>query len=157
MGLLIIIFFDNMMIGFKERQEPIMAKNGIVMYYVQDETKKIQLEVLCMGMSLQAKQLKASDLNEQVGVLAGIKGIKPLDMQAEEKAPAIFCMPEVIIFSGVSNKILDEFLLSYKNVGLAPTKLKAVTTPKNAEWTLYHMIRELADECRQLEKTHGKG
>ena len=128
-----------------------MAENGMVMYYVQDENKRIQLEVLCMGMFLQSKQLKSSDLNEQVGTLAGIKEVKSLDMQAEEKAPAIFCMPEVIIFSGVSNKKLDEFLLSYKNLGLAPIRLKAVTTPKNVEWTLYHMIRELAEECGRLE------
>lgn len=128
-----------------------MAENGIVMYYVQDENKRIQLEVLCMGMVLQSKQLKASDLNEQVGVLAGMKGVKTSEMQAAERAPAIFCMPEVIIFSGVSNKTLDEFLLSYKKLGLAPIKLKAVTTPKNVEWTLYHMIRELAEECGQIE------
>ena len=104
-----------------------------------------------MGMSLQAKQLKTSDLNMQVGVLAGMKGLKPVNVHAEEKAPAIFCMPEVIIFAGVSQKTLDEFLFSYKNLGLAPIKLKAVTTPKNVEWTLYHMIRELAEECGQLE------
>lgn len=128
-----------------------MAENGKVMYYVQDENRKIQIEVLCMGMSLQTKQLKASDLNEQVGVLAGIKKAKAPDVQNQEKAPAIFRMPEVIIFSGVSNKMLDEFLLSYKNLGLAPIKLKAVTTPKNVEWTLYHMIRELSEECGQLE------
>ena len=128
-----------------------MAENGMVMYYVQDENKRIQLEVLCMGMALHAKQLKASELNEQVGVLAGIKGVKSLEMQAVEKAPAIFCMPEVIIFSGISNKLIDEFLLSYKNLGLAPIRLKAVTTPKNVEWTLYQMIRELAEECGQLE------
>ena len=128
-----------------------MAENGIVMYYVQDENKRIQLEVLCMGMALQSKQLKASDLNEQVGVLAGMKGVKTSEMQAAERVPAIFCMPEVIIFSGVSNKTLDEFLLSYKNLGLAPIKLKAVTTPKNVEWTLYHMISELAEECGQIE------
>ena len=35
-----------------------MADNGKVLYYVQDENKRIQLEVLCMGMSLQAKQTK---------------------------------------------------------------------------------------------------
>lgn len=128
-----------------------MAENGTVMYYLQDENKRIQLEVLCMGMSLQSKQLKMSDLNTQVGVLAGIDGIKPFDMQNEEKPPAIFCMPEVLIFVGISNKILDEFLASYKRIGLAPIKLKAMTTPKNVEWTLYHLVRELAEECRQIE------
>ena len=128
-----------------------MAENGRVMYYVQDENKKIQIEVLCMGMSLQSKQLKSSDLNEQVGVLAGIKGIKVSDMQMVQKAPAIFCMPEVILFSGVPNNKIDEFLLSYRNLGLKPIRLKAVTTPKNVEWTLYQMILELAKECGQLE------
>lgn len=128
-----------------------MAEGGKVLYYVQDDNKRIQLEVLCMGMSLQAKRLKTSDLNMQVGVLAGMKGIKPLNVDAEEKAPAIFCMPEVIIFAGVSDKVLDEFLASYKNIGLAPIKLKAVATPRNVEWTLYHMVRELAQECGQLE------
>lgn len=141
-----------------------MAENGLVMYHVEDDNKRIQLEVLCMGMALRSKQLRASDLNEQVGVLAGIKRAGSLDKQAAEKAPVIFCMPDVIIFSGVPDKTLDEFLHSYKNLGLAPIKLKAVTTPKNAEWTLYHMIRELAEECRQLEaaamrkqNNHGNG
>lgn len=128
-----------------------MAEGGKVLYYVQDENKRIQLEVLCMGMSLQAKRLKTSDLNMQVGVLAGMKGIKPLNVDAEEKAPAIFCMPEVIIFAGVPDNVLDEFLASYKNIGLTPIKLKAVATPRNVEWTLYHMVRELAQECGQLE------
>lgn len=128
-----------------------MAENGIVMYHVQDENKRIQLEVLCMGMDLQSKQLKASDLNKQVGNLAGIEGVRSSDMQTVEKAPVIFCMPEILIFSGVTDKTLDEFLRSYKNLGLTPIKLKAVTTPKNVGWTLYHMIRELAEECRQLE------
>ena len=134
-----------------ERQEQAMAGNGTVMYYLQDDNKRLQIEVLCMGMSLQAKQLKMSDLNTQVGVLAGIRGIKPLEMQNEEKAPAIFCMPEVLIFAGVSNKTLDEFLASYKRIGLAPIKLKATATPKNVEWTLYRLVRELAEECRQIE------
>lgn len=106
-----------------------------------------------MSMSIPAKQLKASDLNEQVGKLAGIKGIAPVNLSQTEKAPAIFCMPEIIIFSGVSDKKLDEFLLSYKNVGLTPTKLKAVTTPKNVGWTLYQLIRELMSEREKVEGT----
>ncbi len=139
-----------------------MAQAAKVLYYVQDENKRIQFEVLCMGMALSARQLKASDLNEQVGVLAGMNGIKAPDMQTVEKAPAIFCMPEVVIFSGISNQMIDAFLLSYKNLGLAPIRLKAVTTPRNVEWTLYQLIRELAKEHGELEaaakrkqKNHG--
>ncbi|MBO5031389.1 MAG: DUF3783 domain-containing protein [Lachnospiraceae bacterium] len=123
------------------------------MYYVQDEKKKIQLEVLCMSMSIPAKQLKPSDLNEQVGKLAGIKGIAPAALSQAEKAPALFCMPEIIIFSGVADKKLDEFLRSYKNLGLTPTKLKAVTTPRNISWTLYQLVKELMSEREKIEGT----
>ncbi|MDE5824808.1 MAG: DUF3783 domain-containing protein, partial [Lachnospiraceae bacterium] len=122
-----------------------------ILYYVQDEKKKIQMEVLGMSMSITTKQLKPSDLNTQVGALVGLKNITPLDLSQVEKAPAIFYMPEIIIFSGIPNKMLDEFLFSYKKVGLTPTKLKAVITPKNVNWTLYQLIRELSSERAQIE------
>ena len=125
----------------------------MILYYVQDEKKKIQMEVLGMSMSIATKQLKPSDLDTQVGTLAGLKGAPPLDIPQEEKAPAIFCMPEIIVFSGISDKKLDECLFSYKKVGLSPTKLKAVITPKNVSWTLYHLIRELSLERAQIEGT----
>ncbi|MDE6621261.1 MAG: DUF3783 domain-containing protein [Lachnospiraceae bacterium] len=124
---------------------------SMILYYVQDEKKKIQMEVLGMSMSITTKQLKPSDLNTQVGTLAGMKNIPALDPSQTEKVPAIFCMPEIIIFSGIPDKKLDEFLLSYKKVGLTPTKLKAVTTPKNINWTLYQLIRELSSERVQIE------
>lgn len=104
-----------------------------------------------MSMSIGTKQLKPSDLNTQVGTLAGAKHIEPLDPAKEAKAPAIFCMPEIIIFSGIPDKKLDEFLFSYKKVGMTPTKLKAVITPQNASWSLYHLIRELSMERAQIE------
>ncbi|MDE7476627.1 MAG: DUF3783 domain-containing protein [Lachnospiraceae bacterium] len=127
------------------------TQKSMIMYYVQDEKKKIQMEVLGMGMSIATKPLKPSDLNTQVGVLIGMKNITPIDPAQIEKVPAIFCMPEIIIFSGIENKKLDEFLLSYKNIGLTPTKLKAVVTPKNVNWTLYQLIRELSSEREQIE------
>lgn len=127
------------------------TQKSMVLYYVQDEKKRIQMEVLCMSMSIGTKQLKPSDLNTQVGTLIGAKNIEPLDPAKEAKAPAIFCMPEIIIFSGIPDKKLDEFLFSYKKVGMTPTKLKAVITPRNASWSLYHLIRELSMERAQIE------
>lgn len=127
------------------------TQKSMVLYYVQDEKKRIQMEVLCMSMSIGTKQLKPSDLNTQVGTLIGAKNIEPLDPAKEAKAPAIFCMPEIIIFSGITDKKLDEFLFSYKKVGMTPTKLKAVITPQNASWSLYHLIRELSMERAQIE------
>lgn len=129
------------------------AQKSTILYYVQDEKKRIQMEVLGMSVSIATKQLKPSDLNTQVGVLVGLKNIAPPDWSREEKTPVIFCMPEIIIFSGITDKKLDEFLASYRQLGLAPTKLKAVVTPQNINWTLYHLIRELSAESAQMEGT----
>ena len=128
-------------------------KKGMILYYVQEEKKKIQIEVIGMSMSIETKQLKPSDLNTQVGKLAGLKNVAPLDLTQIEKPSVIFCMPEIVIFSGVANKSLDEFILSYKNVGVPPISLKAVTTPKNINWTLYQLIKELSSERTEMEGT----
>lgn len=126
-------------------------QKGMILYYMQEDRKKIQLEVLGMSMAITTKQLKPSDLNTQVGILAGMKNLAPSDWAQEERAPAIFCMPEIIIFSGITGRRLDEFLLSYKKAELSPTNLKAVLTPANISWTLYHLIRELSAERAQIE------
>ena len=55
-------------------------KKGMILYYVQEEKKKIQIEVIGMSMSIETKQLKPSDLNTQVGKLAGLKNVAPLDL-----------------------------------------------------------------------------
>jgi hypothetical protein len=127
-----------------------MAENSLIMYHVHDENKKIQLEVLALSLSIPARELKAADLHEQVGKLAGIKNVAPKG--ETEQIPALFSMPEVIIFSGVPNAKLDEFLYSYKNVGLTPTKLKAVVTPKNSGWSLYKLITEISQEAVRMDK-----
>ena len=41
------------------------VQKSVVLYYVQDEKKKIQMEVLGMSMAIATKQLKPSDLNTQ--------------------------------------------------------------------------------------------
>jgi hypothetical protein len=132
-----------------------MAENSLIMYHVHDENKKIQLEVLALSLSIPTRELKAADLHEQVGKLAGIKNVAPkgaTPLLETEQIPALFSMPEVIIFSGVPNAKLDEFLYSYKNVGLTPTKLKAVVTPKNSGWSLYKLITEISQEAVRMDK-----
>ena len=47
-------------------------KKGMILYYVQDEKKKIQMEVIGMSMSIEMKPLKPSDLNTQIGKLVGV-------------------------------------------------------------------------------------
>ena len=78
-------------------------QKGLVLYYVHDD-KKVQMEALCQSLNLRAKQLKTSDLNERAGVLAEIKGLKMTEVSQNEKAPMLFQMPEILIFSGIPEK-----------------------------------------------------
>ena len=73
------------------------AQKGLVMYYVQEEHKRMQIEVLCIRVGLQTKYLKASDINEPIGKLAEIRGLK-LPEAPQEKAPIVFAVPEILIF-----------------------------------------------------------
>lgn len=129
-----------------------MAKvqEGIVLYYVRDD-KKQRLEALCASLCLRARQLRASDLNEKIGLLAEIKGLKMTGVSQEQKAPLLFQMPEVLIFSGIADKKLDEFLAGYRSAGLENVRLKAVLTPHNVNWTLYRLVQKLAAESSELK------
>ena len=119
-----------------------VTQEGLVLYYVHDD-KKVQIEALCLSLSLRAKQLKTSDLNERTGVLAEIKGLKMTEVSQNEKAPMLFQMPEILIFSGIPEKKLDEFLTEYRKLGIENIKLKAVLTSHNVRWTLYQLLQEL--------------
>lgn len=129
------------------------TQKSLVMYHVQDEKKKIQLEVICMSLGLQAKLLRAADLNTQVGKLAEIDGLKLTEVSQDERAPVMFLMPEVIVFSGLASGKLNEFLEAYKNTETENISLKAVVTAQNINWTLYHLIMEIKAEHERLAKT----
>ena len=99
---------------------------------------------------LQTKYLKASDINEPIGKLAEIRGLK-LPEAPQEKAPIVFAVPEILIFSGLSNKKIGEFLAAYKAAGLEKIELKAVLTSQNIRWTLYQLIQEIRKEREKIE------
>ena len=64
----------------------------------------------------------------------------------QQKAPAGYKLPEVLIFSGFANEMLDVFLAAYKKAGIAPIPLKAVHTEHNDKWSLYALCEELRRE-----------
>ena len=76
------------------------------------------------------------------------KNIKINNNQVESaaKAPALYNMPELMIFNGFDSQTLDGFLNMYKMTGLPKIPLKAVVTPYNIKWTLYELIEHLKEE-----------
>lgn len=120
----------------------------LVMMHVENGKKEQQIIELCRRLSFQTRQLKQADLNVTVGVLAGIgKGGAAGNGAANaERAPKGFALPEILVFSGLSDEKQDLFLEEYRKVGVEPIGLKAVVTPYNMTWNLYQLVVELMRE-----------
>ena len=116
----------------------------LVMFFTKDINKSEKISNLCKGLDIQIRKLVPADVNKEVGSLASIKtiGIK----KEKSKAPVGYNMPEVMIFSGISEEYLDLFLAQYKKENIESIALKAVLTPYNISWTLYELITELQRE-----------
>lgn len=118
-----------------------------IMLHTADKKKEKQILELCSSMGLSVKLLTGKDINRMTGKLAEIH-FSPVQTSgpAHGKAPAGYILPDLIVFAGLDDKRLDEFLAAYKKAQIAPIGLKAVITPYNLTWSLYTLVSELIRE-----------
>ena len=123
----------------------------LIMYKINETSKEKQVVNLCRKLGLKTRKLKDSDAKITVGTLTGNGKINASpDNQmlntAHQNVPTGYSLPELIIFSGLKDNKLDEFLAEYKKMGIAPIGLKAVVTIHNVNWTMYELAEELIRE-----------
>ena len=127
---------------------------GQTLYFVSDRKKEKQIVDLCRDMGLQPRKIKEPETDRAVGVLAGVIP-QTLAPRTGKKAPAGWRMPELLIFCGLEDGILDRFLSEYRSRGIEPVSLKAVATPYNLFWTIYELAEELIRERTAMQmKNH---
>lgn len=103
---------------------------------------------LCSELHIPVKKLREEDAGRRVGALLGMY------TEAEEKrseVPEGFLLPEILIFSGLDESLLDQFLSGYRDKNLKSIPLKAVVTPYNVAWPLYQLAEELKKEERMMK------
>lgn len=120
-----------------------MNQTPTVMYYIKDARKEKSLLELCKGLQLHTRKIKSGDVNRTVGALAGIQSKCASNT---EKAPIGYQLPELLIFSAMEDKKLEEFLAEYRNRKIEPVGLKAIVTSQNVKWSVYELTRELVKE-----------
>lgn len=123
----------------------------LIMYKINELSKEKQVVNLCRKLGLKTRKLKDSDAKITVGTLTGNgkKNASPDNQMlntANQNVPTGYSLPELIIFSGLKDNKLDEFLAEYKKMGIAPIGLKAVVTIHNVNWTMYELAEELVRE-----------
>ena len=123
----------------------------LIMYKINEPSKEKQVVNLCRKLGLKTRKLEDSDAKITVGTLTGNGKINASpDNQmlniANQNVPNGYSLPELIVFSGLKDNKLDEFLAEYKKMGISPIGLKAVVTIHNVNWTMYELAEELVRE-----------
>ncbi len=116
-----------------------------IIFHVSDINKEKQIIALCKSINLSYKTISVKDINATVGNLAELYTVtsnKPKTVGV----PFGYMLPDVLIFSGLNDKKLDEFLDKYKALGIIPIHLKAIVTPYNINWSLQELISQLIKE-----------
>ncbi len=138
--------------------------NRLIMYNINNIEKEKQLKELCNRLNIQIKRLNGKDTDKSLAILAGVNAKAGNGMHANIKNGNIktgsnlstksgnmpMILPEIIIFSGITDEELDTFLKEYKSMNIEPVRLKAILTIYNINWTLGELITELIKESNSF-------
>ncbi len=128
----------------------VIRKNPFIYTVGLKDGKSILIEKLCESLEISYVRLMESDRYRTIKEITGNieHGIMPLGVETESKnfSPGNGNSPEVLIFSNLTEKKLDDFLDAYKAMGIEPVGLKAVVTKTNEGWTIEALTAELIKE-----------
>ena len=131
-----------------------MVYTPLVLYSIKNPKKAQQITALCKKLGVHTKEIQTKDADEKVGVLAGIDPLTA--MGAKKEVPFVMLdLPEYLIFSGLPEVLLDQFLKEYRQQKIEPTPLKAIVTLHNKDWTVRNLIMELMKERMSMMNLGG--
>lgn len=124
-----------------------------ILLYTKDTDKKQAIEKITKAIDLKFGELKANQANDLISSIVGLPTFTAFGTMEEtnKKAPALWSMPELVLFFGVPDAKLDTFLAEYKKTELERIKLKAIVTPTNLNWSLYYLTEHLKEEAKAFE------
>ncbi len=117
----------------------------MIIIHIPEKEKKLKVEKICRSLKQPIIQVTTADAGRTlISILSGKK----------ENAPAwpMYQLPELIIFAGLPDRLLDRFLAEFKAAGISNIPLKAVVTQYNIGWTLKDLAAELQKEHQRMTK-----
>ena len=122
----------------------------VYLYTPKSETRE-KVQGVCEKLGMECLELVPADLNRYVGEIVGSEPSIKRPVHPE-KAPVFFQMPEIMLFYGIPDGRLDQYLEEYRKAGIDRIAYKAVITPFNISWTLYELALELKRENDQINR-----
>lgn len=113
----------------------------LLVYRVKGEKRK-QLKHICEELGIEFLFVSAADYGESIGALVGFPGMRKQGRAASGAGVA----GEMLVFCGLDDTALDEFLDACKREGAETVACKAILTKHNAAWSGERLYTELLQE-----------
>ena len=122
-----------------------MRPGAQVFLHIPDKNKFDRISKLCEKCGYSCCQIQNADVNRTI-----LELISGQSAGKKVSAPPLYFLPEMMIFQGLADKEVHQFLEMYRAEGIPTVDLKAVVTPWNLTWTLYELAEHLKEEHRSM-------
>lgn len=122
-----------------------MRPGAQVFLHIPDKNKLDRISKLCEKSGYSCRRIQNTDVNRTI-----LELISGQSAGKKVSAPPLYFLPEMMIFQGLADKEVHQFLEAYRAEGIPAVDLKAVVTPWNLTWTLYELAEHLKEEHRSM-------
>ena len=122
-----------------------MRPGAQVFLHIPDKNKLDRISKLCEKSGYSCRRIQNADVNRTI-----LELISGQSAGKKVSAPPLYFLPEMMIFQGLADKEVHQFLEAYRAEGIPAVDLKAVVTPWNLTWTLYELAEHLKEEHQSM-------
>lgn len=122
-----------------------LVKPTILLYSVPADIHRAIAEI-GLTIGIDCKKIARARFNQKLGCHIGAPGY----MQTAERYEGQELPSPMILFSGLSDRMLDSFLAAYKQAGLPEMPYRAIVTKYNINWNALDLFQELVQERESL-------
>ena len=118
-----------------------MRPGAQVFLHIPDKNKLDRISKLCEKSGYSCRRIQNADVNRTI-----LELISGQSAGKKVSAPPLYFLPEMMIFQGLADKEVHQFLEAYRAEGIPAVDLKAVVTPQNIAWSSRRLRQELRAE-----------
>lgn len=125
-----------------------MRETVLLYNFDGDRLPKVKRALLPLKFFL--KTVSKEDFSQPIGVLAGIKGIEPV----EGKYDGDGFDDEMIVMGGFTSAKIDALVRALNKNGIGKIDLKAVITPTNVNWNSVELYKAVKADHDEMNKNN---
>lgn len=123
-------------------------KETILLFNAPEKDQLLKIEMALFPLHVKIKKIKPENYNQPLGVLAGIKDMKP----AEGSYSGPELSDTMFIFCFFKEPLLSQAITALRRCGAGPFPYKAILTPTNSSWTAAECLSEIRKEHEAMHK-----